>query len=504
ILIENNIIYNISDKGVSIGHGSTAAIKRNLIANCDMGIGIKDVNSFGYIEHNTFYGNNYGIACYEKNIGAGGGEAEVVNSIISKSKTSSLLVDALSNIDISYSLSNTDELAGMHNTIAEPGFLNNLLLSENSPAIDLGDPTLPVDPDGSLPDLGAFPYSPEEQINLIINEIHYNPIEGQDYEFVEIVNAGDAAVNLYNFQLTGDIHFIFPDDILSVGEYCIIAKNAATYQSQGFTVYQWDEGIIPKGPGNILLQNSQGILADYVNYDCQYWWPIEANGLGPSLELHHTSLENMVSGSWRSSYQSGGSPGRSNSSTTISGIYINEFLASNSEVNEDEFGESDDWIEIYNANQTPVNLGGFFITDNLNLPLKYQIPLNNVEQTTVPASGFLLVWADDDSEQGPMHLTFKLDRSGEQIGIVQIVEEDTLFVDSLTYAEQTTDISYGRYPDGSVNWYLFNNPTPEDSNQFEVAIENEQTIPLRFSLSQNYPNPFNPKTVISYQLPVTS
>ena len=261
---------------------------------------------------------------------------------------------------------------------------------------------------------------------------------------------------------------------------------------------------MPEGPGNILLQNSQGIFADYVNYDCQYWWPIEANGLGPSLELHHTSLENMVSGSWRSSYQSGGSPGTSNNSTTISGIYINEFLASNSAVNEDEFGEYDDWIEIYNANQTPVNLGGFFITDNLNLPLKYQIPLNNVEQTTVPASGFLLVWADDDSEQGPMHLTFKLDRSGEQIGIVQIIEEDTLFVDSLTYAEQTTDISYGRYPDGSTDWQLFNNPTPEDSNQFEVAIENEQTIPLRFSLSQNYPNPFNPKTMINYQLPVTS
>ena len=66
ILIENNTIYNICDKGVSIGNGSTAIIKRNLIANCGQGIGIKDFGSYGYIEHNTFYANQYGIAMFRK------------------------------------------------------------------------------------------------------------------------------------------------------------------------------------------------------------------------------------------------------------------------------------------------------------------------------------------------------------------------------------------------------------------------------------------------------
>jgi len=503
ILIENNIIYNIQDKGISIGHGSTATIKRNLIANCDLGIGIKDFNSFGYVEHNTFYGNNYGIACYEKNIGAGGGEAKVINSIIANSKTASLLIDALSNIDISYSLSNTDELEGLYNTEAEPGFINNLLLAANSAAIDMGNPTLPADPDGSLPDLGAFPYSPEEQISLIINEIHYNPLDGQDYEFIELVNAGGVAINLFNLQLTGDIYFTFPDEILSAGEFCVIAKNRTIYQEQSFKVYQWDSGGLPDGAGSILLQDNRENLIDYVNYDSKQWWPQEANGLGPSLELQRTSLENMVSGSWRSSYQNGGSPGKSNSSAAISGIFINEFLASNSNVNQDEFGENDDWIEIYNANEWPVNMGGLFITDNLTQPLKYQIPFNDAEKTTVPASGYLLIWADDDSEQGPMHLTFKLDKSGEQIGIAQIIDDNPLFIDSLTYAVQTADISYGRISDGNDNWKFFTYPTPLKPNS-ATAIGNENKIPLRFSLSQNYPNPFNPTTAISYQLPVVS
>jgi len=500
ILIENNIIYNIQDKGVSIGHGSTASIKRNIIANCDMGIGIKDFDSFGYVEHNTFYGNNYSIACYEKNIAAGGGNAEIINSIIANSKTASLFVDAISNIDVSYSLSNTDTLVGLYNTFAEPNFLNNLLLAAHSPGIDKGNPSLPADPDGSLPDLGAFPFDPDKQINLIINEIHYHPPIGSENEFIEIVNGGGTGINLYNFQLTGDIHFTFPGAMLSPGEYCLVAKNAVNYKGSGYQVFQWDEGALPESAGNILLFDNQGNLIDYVNYDSKYWWPREANGSGPSLELHHTSLENMTSSNWRISYQPGGSPGKSNNSAAINNIYINEFLASNTETNQDEYGESDDWIEIYNSNTYPVNLGGLFITDNLNRATKYQIPINNAEQTTIPGSGFLLFWTDAQPEQGTMHLNFKLDKTGEQIGLIQIVENDTIFIDSLSYIEQTTDISYGRIPDGSITWNSFSDPTPQDSNQFVTGITSQQERSLRYSLSQNYPNPFNPKTTFTYQL----
>ena len=89
ILIEGNTIYNINDKGISIGHGSNGIIKRNIIANCGQGVGIKDFNSYGYLEHNTFYGNNYGVACFVKNIGMGGGTADITNTIIANSKSSS-------------------------------------------------------------------------------------------------------------------------------------------------------------------------------------------------------------------------------------------------------------------------------------------------------------------------------------------------------------------------------------------------------------------------------
>jgi hypothetical protein len=503
ILVENNIIYNINDKGVSIGGGSMAMLKRNLIANCGQGVGIKDEGSYGYLEHNTFYGNTYAIACFEKNIGVGGGSADMVSCILSNSKNAAVFVDALSTLNISYSLSDTEELPGLYNTLANPAFVNNLHLAAGSPAINTGNPSLPLDPDGSLPDIGAYPFDPQHK-NLIITEIHYNPAEGDNYEFIEIVNAGDASVNLNGFQVTGDIHFIFPDVTLFMDDYCVVAKNMDVYQGQGFPVFSWDQGNLPAGPGNLYLKNFQGDTIDFVNYDNQYWWPEEADGQGPSLELHHTSLENMVTSNWRSSYAAGGTPGKSNNSVAISGIYINEFLTSNSTVYTDGNGEYDDWIEIYNDTAIPVNLGSLYITDNLDIPFKYPIPNNFSEQTTIPANGYLILWADGQTDQGVLHLPFKLDKAGEQIGVVQLAENDTLFIDSLTYAEQLTDVSYGRYPDGSPNWQFFNNPTPLDSNRIITTIQPDPLLPLTFGLSQNYPNPFNPKTIINYELVIIS
>jgi spore coat protein CotH len=141
-------------------------------------------------------------------------------------------------------------------------------------------------------------------------------------------------------------------------------------------------------------------------------------------------------------------------------LVVNEFLASNGAVNTDEWGEYDDWIELYNTGGSPVDIGGMYLTDDLSSPDKWRIP----EGIIVPAGGFLLIWADDDGEQGQLHASFKLDRLGEEIGLFDRNGAGYRPIDRVTYGPQLTDISLGRFPDGSAAWYALSPPTPAAGN----------------------------------------
>jgi hypothetical protein len=251
----------------------------------------------------------------------------------------------------------------------------------------------------------------------------------------------------------------------------------------------------------LVLLNGAGDTIDVVDYNSGYFWPSQPDGLGPSLELHSSTLENLVSTSWRASYVHGGTPGASPGSALVTGICINEFMAENDTSVADEEGENDDWIEVYNSNAIPVDLGGMGITDNLSRPEKWLVPRTDPEQTTVPAGGFLVLWADGQPEQGVRHIGFKLDKEGEAIGLAQETDSGFVYVDSLSFGQQYPDVSFGRYPDGAPVWSAFSVASPGSSNQGPDDVAGSE-LPGSFALHQNYPNPFNPTTVIRYDVPV--
>jgi len=144
----------------------------------------------------------------------------------------------------------------------------------------------------------------------------------------------------------------------------------------------------------------------------------------------------------------------------VPGIVINEWLASNNGVALDEFGEADDFIELYNTESTPIDLGGMYLTDTLINATKWEIPAG----VTIPANGRLVFWCDDQPTQGPRHAAFKLSGGGEEIGLFDRVTNAFAPIDTLTYSAQTSDISQGRSPDGAACLAYFDPPTPGTAN----------------------------------------
>ncbi len=158
---------------------------------------------------------------------------------------------------------------------------------------------------------------------------------------------------------------------------------------------------------------------------------------------------------------------------TAQDIFINEILASNSNINFDEFGEADDWVELYNASPNPIDIGGMYLTDDLGNPVKYYIPPSQPAQTTIPGQGYLLVWCDDQSNQGALHTSFKLSASGEAFALV--ASDGTTVIDSYTYGIMSANISIGREEDGQTPWVFFSGPTPEESNGGTVSLADMPT-----------------------------
>ncbi len=145
-------------------------------------------------------------------------------------------------------------------------------------------------------------------------------------------------------------------------------------------------------------------------------------------------------------------------------LVINELMASNDSTLEDpdEPGEYPDWIEIYNYGNDAITLTGMYLQDDNNL---WQIPTG----ISIQPGAYVLFWADDDDEQGDYHTTLKLDKDADEITL--LAYDGETIVDTISFSGQSTDISYGQYPDASQDWYTMDLPSPEQTNNVGMAGE---------------------------------
>ena len=177
-------------------------------------------------------------------------------------------------------------------------------------------------------------------------------------------------------------------------------------------------------------------------------------------------------------------------------IRINEVSAAN-DIYVNEQYKKNDWFELYNATDMPIDVAGLYVSDNPNKPQKYQIPTGNPDQKTIiKPGGKLIIWADKLESMDAVFTTIPLNvvregiwfsnlHSGFKIGndddnevLITSSEEFIAnnpefceahpafryFADHLVYKAHKHDQTVGRYPDGGNNLYVMNRPTIGTTN----------------------------------------
>ena len=156
-------------------------------------------------------------------------------------------------------------------------------------------------------------------------------------------------------------------------------------------------------------------------------------------------------------------------------VCVNEVSADNG-IYVDEHFKRNDWVELYNTTNQPIDVEGMYLSDNAKKPKKYQITKGGSQASTIiPAHGYLIIWCDKLDPLSQLHASFKLDADG---GDVLLTAADESWTDQLTYTAHHSDQTVGRYPDGYPQVFVMNVPTIAKANitsSYLSDITNQQT-----------------------------
>lgn len=303
---------------------------------------------------------------------------------------------------------------------------------------------------------------------------------GEFEDWIEIANVSTQTIVLTGLGLTdhleGTPDFVFPALSLAPGQCVVLWADEEPQEGPLHAPFKLD------GSGEDIY------LTDGANVIDRVTFPALATDLSWGRWPHGT-------GAWQA--LSVATPGAANDNPEVPevlNLVINEFLALNQHGLQDEAGSYEDWVEIYNPGPDAVAMGGLFLTDDLAQTTKWIFP-----DVTLPAGGFLLVWCDEDPEDGPLHASFKLSGNGEALGLFGRLAAGNAAIDTHVFGPQAADVSEGRLTDGGATWGFFTAPTPGASNAGLIGVPPHAIAAAR--LLPAYPNPFNPQTTLRFEIP---
>ena len=266
---------------------------------------------------------------------------------------------------------------------------------------------------------------------------------GRSSDWLELYNPGGAPFDLGGMSLNvrenkAGAWFFPAGSVIGAGEYLLVWCSDAT---AGSTVFSADMNVgapIRGEGGGIYLYSVAGQLVDSVAYGFQVEdRSVGRTGQGWGLMAQPTP---------------GGENGILAELGDYRGIRFNEWLAAGA--------AEDDWFELYNPAELPVELSGLYLTDDPGIASQTKHPIGPL--TFMAARGFVKWVADGQPQAGPDHVNFSLNAMGEMI---RLNTNAMHMVDVLYLAPQMSGVSEGRLPDGDERIVRFpHSATPGRAN----------------------------------------
>ena len=311
-------------------------------------------------------------------------------------------------------------------------------------------------PDGTGP-LTPFPSSASPgspnylatNTTLLVNEImvraetYLAPGASRAVDWIELVNTGSTAVSLSGHSLSVGQRrpgqWVFPAGV--------------TLPANGFLVVHGDA----ERPASTTAAAPLNLGRNLANSGGGVYWFDPRGQLLDAIEFGF-ALPDRTIGRAGNSWQLlvAPTPGQANAAPAALGdpaaVRLNEWMAG---------GEANDWVEVFNPQSLPVDLGGLRLTDDPSLAGQSASLLRPL--SFVAAGGWVSWTADGEADQGPDHLAFKLSRLGET---VRLYSSANALVDSVDLLAQTSGVSEGRFPDGGPDLVRFPGTASRDAANF--------------------------------------
>ncbi|MBN1515334.1 lamin tail domain-containing protein [Candidatus Sumerlaeota bacterium] len=310
--------------------------------------------------------------------------------------------------------------------------------------------------------------------NLKVTELMYDPLDGSDYEYFELYNAGDETLDLSHLIIRGAIDdFAFADSAvtsLSAGECVLIVANQAAFESRygtGLNIAGTFSGKLANDGESFSIVKTNGTTVMEFEYgDGRGWW-LAADGPGHSLVA--IEFDNQSSGSlsygrnWRPSAYLNGSPGTADSEP-LNDIRINE-VSPHTDTGLPASADSNDWFEIVNQTGGAISLDDWYVSDDKENLLKYELSNG---YSSIGAYD-RLVFTENYHFNNPAGNGFGLNKAGEELFLSYYPDDVTscCVVDVARFKgvenEGSPDFTtWGRIEDGA--WWGLTNPSPDATN----------------------------------------